>query len=73
MLNLTTVYRADGTSETRMPLDTIEGHWDVVTHTYTLKDHPPLRFSRSPAGLTLVLPPDGKDIHLYHPDNFPTP
>lgn len=73
MLNLTTVYRADGTSETRMPLDTIEGHWDVAAHTYTLKDHPPLRFSRSPAGLTLALPPNGKDIHLYHPDNFPTP
>ncbi len=73
LMNLITVYRADGSYETRLPIETFRGQWDAAAHTYTLKDHSPLRFSRSADGLKIELPPDGKESHLYHSDTFPDP
>jgi hypothetical protein len=73
MMNMVTVYAADRTYHARMPIKTYVGKWDSATHTYKLKDYPPLHYERRGADLLVALPPNGKETHLYHPDSISIP
>jgi hypothetical protein len=68
MMNMIVTYAADGSYQTRLPLKPVEGTWDAVSGTFTLKDFKPLHFERSGDDLKIALPPEGKEIQLYHRD-----
>ncbi len=72
MIGALFAYNADGTSETRIPIDVTTGHWSPATHTYTLPNHPALPFHRSGTTLSLT-PPTDDQPHPYHPDPVSTP
>ncbi|RXH54979.1 hypothetical protein [Granulicella sibirica] len=70
MMKMLVAYGADGSYHVRMPAQSIQGKWDAESHTYSMKDGVPLHFERTPTGLTLALPPDGKESHLYLKDTM---
>jgi hypothetical protein len=69
MANATLVFSADNSESVRIPFTSLEGTWDVTTHTFHLANqNAGFTFQRTGAKLTLGQPPDGHKTDTYIPD-----
>jgi hypothetical protein len=65
------VFSADNTESVRAPFSAVEGNWDLVAHTFTLRNQSAtFIFQRTGGKLTLSQPPDGKKTDTYVPDSI---